>query len=69
MQCGFCTPGLLVQADDLIARTVGAGGPVPGEAEIREALAGNLCRCTGYQAAVRRAAEHAHARRLRPDGP
>ncbi|GAA4932684.1 (2Fe-2S)-binding protein [Streptomonospora halophila] len=64
VQCGFCTPGLVVQADDLIGRTVGAGGPVPGDAEIREALAGNLCRCTGYQAiveAVRTAAERAQA--------
>lgn len=49
VQCGFCTPGLLVQTDDLLERTVGVGGPAPGEAEIREALAGNLCRCTGYE--------------------
>ena len=55
VQCGFCTPGLLVQADDLISRV-----PDPSDAEIREALAGNLCRCTGYEKildAVRRAAE------------
>ncbi|MEV5750481.1 (2Fe-2S)-binding protein [Actinoallomurus sp. NPDC052308] len=55
VQCGFCTPGLLVQADDLITRV-----PEPSDAEIREALAGNLCRCTGYEKildAVRRAAE------------
>jgi carbon-monoxide dehydrogenase small subunit len=45
VQCGFCTPGLIVAAHDLIARTEG----VPGDAEIREALAGNLCRCTGYE--------------------
>jgi Aerobic-type carbon monoxide dehydrogenase, small subunit CoxS/CutS homologs len=45
VQCGFCTPGLVVQAHDLIRRTRG----VPSEEEIREALAGNLCRCTGYQ--------------------
>jgi len=61
VQCGFCTPGLLVQADDLITRTAGAaGGRVPADAEIREALAGNLCRCTGYEKiveAVRLAAE------------
>jgi carbon-monoxide dehydrogenase small subunit len=44
VQCGFCTPGLLVQADDLIERR-----PHPSDAEIREALAGNLCRCTGYE--------------------
>ncbi|GAA5053302.1 carbon-monoxide dehydrogenase small subunit [Thermocatellispora tengchongensis] len=44
VQCGFCTPGLLVQAHDLIERN-----PRPSDAEIREALAGNLCRCTGYE--------------------
>ncbi|GAA3744578.1 carbon-monoxide dehydrogenase small subunit [Spinactinospora alkalitolerans] len=64
VQCGFCTPGLLVQTDDLIERTVGRGGGVPEEAEIREALAGNLCRCTGYEKiidAVRLAAGRAGA--------
>ena len=44
VQCGFCTPGLLVQAHDLIERR-----PDPSDGEIREALAGNLCRCTGYE--------------------
>ncbi|MDP9861759.1 MULTISPECIES: (2Fe-2S)-binding protein [Streptosporangium] len=44
VQCGFCTPGLIVQAHDLIERV-----PRPSDAEIREALAGNLCRCTGYE--------------------
>ncbi|MBB6171922.1 carbon-monoxide dehydrogenase small subunit [Nocardiopsis mwathae] len=66
VQCGFCTPGLLVQSDDLINRTVGAGRGVPEDAEIREALAGNLCRCTGYEKiieAVRNAAEAASAKR------
>ena len=56
VQCGFCTPGLVVAAHDLISRTDG----VPADAEIREALAGNLCRCTGYEKiieAVRLAAE------------
>jgi carbon-monoxide dehydrogenase small subunit len=43
VQCGFCTPGLIVASHDLLRRE-----PHPGEAEIREALAGNLCRCTGY---------------------
>lgn len=60
VQCGFCTPGLLVQADDLISRTVGAGQAAPDDPEIREALAGNLCRCTGYEKiidAVRLAAQ------------
>jgi carbon-monoxide dehydrogenase small subunit len=42
-QCGICTPGMLLSAHALIAK-----GRVPGEAEVREALAGNLCRCTGY---------------------
>ncbi|MFC9897507.1 (2Fe-2S)-binding protein [Nocardia sp. NPDC127579] len=44
VQCGFCTPGLIVQASDLIERN-----PEPSDLEIREALAGNLCRCTGYE--------------------
>ena len=44
VQCGFCTPGLIVAADDLLRRVVR-----PADAEIREALAGNLCRCTGYE--------------------
>ena len=43
VQCGFCTPGLVVAAADLLQRT-----PDPSEDEIREALSGNLCRCTGY---------------------
>jgi len=43
VQCGFCTPGLIVASHDLLARE-----PDPSEADIREALAGNLCRCTGY---------------------
>ncbi|KAB8185607.1 (2Fe-2S)-binding protein [Microbispora catharanthi] len=45
VQCGFCTPGLVVQAHALLT---GADG-VPPDADIREALAGNLCRCTGYE--------------------
>jgi carbon-monoxide dehydrogenase small subunit len=44
VQCGFCTPGLIVATHDLLART-----SRPSDAEIREALAGNLCRCTGYE--------------------
>ena len=43
VQCGFCTPGLIVASHDLLARD-----PQPSEADIREALAGNICRCTGY---------------------
>ena len=55
VQCGFCTPGLIVAAHDLLARV-----PQPDDLEIREALAGNLCRCTGYEKildAVRLAAQ------------
>ncbi|HEY7595534.1 MAG TPA: (2Fe-2S)-binding protein [Actinophytocola sp.] len=44
VQCGFCTPGLIVAAHDLVRRK-----PDASDAEIREALAGNLCRCTGYE--------------------
>ncbi len=57
VQCGFCTPGLVVATADLLARS-----PAPGDDEIREALAGNLCRCTGYAKifdAVRSAAAQA----------
>ena len=55
VQCGFCTPGLVVATADLLAHN-----PDPNEHEIREALSGNLCRCTGYAKifdAVRLAAE------------
>ncbi|GGM07780.1 (2Fe-2S)-binding protein [Dactylosporangium sucinum] len=54
VQCGFCTPGLVVAVHDLLERN-----PRPSEPDIREALAGNLCRCTGYEhivAAVKLAA-------------
>ena len=44
VQCGFCTPGLIVATEDLLRRR-----PAPDDGEIREALAGNLCRCTGYE--------------------
>ncbi|MFJ8047097.1 (2Fe-2S)-binding protein [Streptomyces luteogriseus] len=44
VQCGFCTPGLLVAADEMLERN-----PTPSDADIREALSGNLCRCTGYE--------------------
>jgi carbon-monoxide dehydrogenase small subunit len=57
VQCGFCTPGLVVAVHDLLARE-----PDPDDETVREALAGNLCRCTGYEAvldAVRLAAERA----------
>jgi carbon-monoxide dehydrogenase small subunit len=54
LQCGFCTPGMIMTAADLLARN-----PDPTDAEIRHAIEGNFCRCTGYQnivAAVRAAA-------------
>ncbi|MFI6012104.1 (2Fe-2S)-binding protein [Streptomyces sp. NPDC051243] len=44
VQCGFCTPGLLVAADEMLEKN-----PNPTDADIREALSGNLCRCTGYE--------------------
>ena len=47
-QCGFCTPGFLIQAAALLAEN-----PSPTEAEVRHALSGNLCRCTGYESIVR----------------
>jgi aerobic carbon-monoxide dehydrogenase small subunit len=55
LQCGFCTPGMIITAAELIHET-----PAPTETQIREALSGNLCRCTGYAnivLAVCRAAE------------
>ena len=54
VQCGFCTPGLIVATHELLGRN-----PAPSDEQIREALAGNLCRCTGYEKildAVRHAA-------------
>lgn len=55
VQCGFCTPGMIMAAVDLLSRN-----PDPTDAEIRHAIEGNFCRCTGYQnivAAIRQAAE------------
>lgn len=48
VQCGFCTPGIVVAASDLFEKN-----PSPSTSEIKEALAGNICRCTGYGAIVR----------------
>jgi carbon-monoxide dehydrogenase small subunit len=48
LQCGYCTPGMIMAGADLIAKN-----PDPSEAEVREALAGNLCRCTGYHNIVK----------------
>jgi carbon-monoxide dehydrogenase small subunit len=47
LQCGYCTPGILISACELLA-----GGDVPSRETIREHLSGNYCRCTGYQAIV-----------------
>ena len=55
LQCGFCTPGMIMTAVDLLERI-----PDPTDADIRHAIEGNFCRCTGYQnivAAIRHAAE------------
>jgi carbon-monoxide dehydrogenase small subunit len=55
LQCGFCTPGMIMAAADLLGRN-----PDPTDTEIRHAIEGNFCRCTGYQnivAAIRHAAE------------
>ncbi|HKI91524.1 MAG TPA: (2Fe-2S)-binding protein [Gaiellaceae bacterium] len=56
-QCGFCTPGMLVSAEALLRHN-----PAPTEAEVREALAGNLCRCTGYNKIVDAVLETAQSR-------
>jgi carbon-monoxide dehydrogenase small subunit len=57
LQCGFCTPGMIVLAHELLART-----PAPGLDEIRETLAANLCMCTGYVNIVRAVARAARER-------
>jgi carbon-monoxide dehydrogenase small subunit len=61
LQCGFCTPGFLMSLEVFLRRR-----PDPDEEEIREALAGNLCRCTGYTAMVE--AVRAAAQALAPTG-
>jgi aerobic carbon-monoxide dehydrogenase small subunit len=61
LQCGFCTPGMIMAAVDLLAEN-----PDPSDAEIREGLEGNLCRCTGYQNIVRAVHEAAAAMRGEP---
>jgi carbon-monoxide dehydrogenase small subunit len=63
LQCGFCTPGMIVTAHELLAEH-----PSPGREEIREALAGNLCMCTGYVNIVR-AVEQAAAGLRGPGRP
>ncbi len=58
VQCGFCTPGLIVAADALLSRN-----PHPSLNEVREGLAGNLCRCTGYGRIVEAVLDTAEQRR------
>jgi carbon-monoxide dehydrogenase small subunit len=58
LQCGFCTPGILISLADLLGRE-----PDPGERRVREVLSGHLCRCTGYTPIVRAALEAAAALR------
>ncbi len=58
LQCGFCTPGMLMTCVDVLEKY-----PLADEHEIREALSGNLCRCTGYEHIVRAVAEVANKRR------
>jgi carbon-monoxide dehydrogenase small subunit len=61
LQCGFCTPGMIMTAADFLSNN-----PHPSEEEIRHALEGNLCRCTGYQNIVKSiqlAAEKMHAQK------
>ena len=58
LQCGFCTPGMIMSAVDLVGRN-----PAPTEAEVRAGLEGNLCRCTGYQNIVAAVIEGARVMR------
>jgi aerobic carbon-monoxide dehydrogenase small subunit len=58
LQCGFCTPGMIMAAVDLLGRS-----PDPSDEEIRHALEGNLCRCTGYENIVRAVHEAAEVTR------
>ena len=62
LQCGYCTPGMILSAIDLLQRN-----PQPTDAEIREGLSGNICRCTGYENIVK--AVKAAARALEDGSP
>jgi carbon-monoxide dehydrogenase small subunit len=67
LQCGYCTPGMIMAGADLLAKNAH-----PDEHDVREALAGNLCRCTGYHnivKAVLAAAEHPHDGSAEPPAP
>jgi len=63
LQCGYCTPGMLMTLEELFRET-----PTPDEAEVREAISGNLCRCTGYQSIIRAAMRVADDNRRRAGG-
>jgi len=63
LQCGYCTPGMLMTLVELFRET-----PTPDETEVREAISGNLCRCTGYQSIVRAAMCVAADNRARTGG-
>ncbi len=58
VQCGFCTPGMVMAAEGLLR-----ANPAPGTEDIRHALAGNICRCTGYENIVRAVSAEAERRR------
>jgi len=62
-QCGICTPGMLIAAEALLRETVDGANRKPTDTEIREAVAGNICRCTGYQRIVDSIAQAAALRR------
>jgi carbon-monoxide dehydrogenase small subunit len=67
LQCGFCTPGMIMVASDLLAHNAS-----PSDAEIRHGIEGNICRCTGYQnivGAIRTAAASMRAEMAQPMGP
>jgi carbon-monoxide dehydrogenase small subunit len=64
LQCGFCTPGMIMVAVDLLSRT-----PDPSDQEIRHAIEGNICRCTGYQNIVTAIREAAKAMRSSATAP
>jgi len=63
LQCGFCTPGMLMTLVDFLE-----SNPDPSETEVREALSGNLCRCTGYQGIVAAALDAARRMRAQAEG-
>lgn len=63
LQCGYCTPGMLMTLQELLRET-----PDPTEAEVREAISGNICRCTGYQSIVDAALQAARVMRAQEGG-